>query len=376
MRSNSDPTAALLLCLRIAAGLWTFFKGFRVLRECEVLEDTPCIAVRSVPMGLVHVRGKAQSEQVLSSPVSHSLCCFYKVEIDPWDSSGKSHSGQRCCTDMDDFRFYLADETGTVLIDSHAAEYDLPVSSTREVNSYQGTATSAPVAGSGGISDGDLSRYVSYAQIRRVRERVGQFVDKRIEKTGAAANRPVQAKQEALKELFAALPAMAQGGQPSTDVMAKLTAASGPLSHPEKEQRRQVFLAHLQEVEFLRQGRNLPAMKTPLAQPATGRYRLRECLVVPGQEYLIRGTCGENSAAAGAHDLSLIGKGQHEPTFVISTRSDAELNSNLRRRAGLMILGGAALALVCLTALLVHFHLFQWRSAGWSHGGNDTWEAA
>jgi hypothetical protein len=48
-------------------------------------------------MGFVHVRGKAKSEQVLSSPVSHSLCCFYKVEIDQWNSSGKSHSWQRCC---------------------------------------------------------------------------------------------------------------------------------------------------------------------------------------------------------------------------------------------------------------------------------------
>lgn len=97
---------------------------------------------------------------------------------------------------------------------------------------------------------------MSYAQIRGVTERVGQFIDKRIAKTGASANPQVQAKQEALKELFAASPAMAQGGQPSTDVRAKLTAASGPLSDPEKRQRRQMFLAHLQEVEFLGQGGN------------------------------------------------------------------------------------------------------------------------
>src|SRR6202795_651268 len=56
--------------------------------------------------------------------------------------------------------------------------------------------------------------------------------------------------------------------------------------------------------------------------------------------------------------LSLIGKGQHEPTFVISTGSNAELNSNLFRRAGLMMLGGAALAPVRLAGLFVHFHLF------------------
>jgi hypothetical protein len=52
----------------------------------------------------------------------------------------------------------------------------------------------------------------------------------------------------------------------------------------------------------------------------------------------------------------MIGEGQSEPTFVISTRNHLELNSNLRRRAGLMILGGAALVLVCLAGRLVHFH--------------------
>ena len=70
-------------------------------------------------------------------------------------------------------------------------------------------------------ANGDLLRYVSDAQIRGVTERVGQFVDQRTERTGASANPQVQAKPKALKELFAALPAMAQGGQPSTEVMAK-----------------------------------------------------------------------------------------------------------------------------------------------------------
>jgi hypothetical protein len=159
---------------------------------------------------------------------------------------------------------------------------------------------------------------VSNAQIRGVTERVGRFIDERIEKAGASASPQVQAKQEALKERFAALPAMAQGGQPSNDAMAKLTALSGPLSDPEKEPWRQVFLAHLQEVQSLRQGGNLPAMKMPLAQPtaiACGEY-----LVAPGQEYLISGTCGESSTA-GAPNLSMIGKGQPAPTFVISTRA-------------------------------------------------------
>src|SRR5580700_9255876 len=77
MRGHSDPSGALLLGCGL--GLWTFFKGFRVMREYKVLEDTPRIPIRSVPMGFVHIRGKAESAEVLSSPVSHTPCCFYKI---------------------------------------------------------------------------------------------------------------------------------------------------------------------------------------------------------------------------------------------------------------------------------------------------------
>jgi hypothetical protein len=361
MRSNSDPTAALLL--GFAAGLFSFFKGFRVLREYKLLEDTPRIPIRSVPMGFVHIRGNAESEQVLASPVSHLSCCFYKVEIEEWKSSGRSHSWQPCCTDMDGYRFYLVDPTGRVLIDAHAAEYDLPLSSTRVVDSQQTSDSSqaqyAPTgAGIGGASESDLLQYVSYAQMHRMTERVGQWIDKRFEKAGVAENPQLQARQAALQELFAAIPSTAKTGGAPINIVAKLAAAGGPLKDPEKEQRRLLFLARLQEMESMLQSGQLP-IKIPMAHPAaTGRYRLREYLVVPGQEYLISGTCVENSAPAADQDRSVIAKGHNEPTFVISAKSDAELNTGLRKRAGLMILGGVALALACFAGLLVHFNLF------------------
>jgi len=48
-----------LLMLGFGAGLYTFFKGFRIYREYRVLEDTPEVPIRSVAMGLVHVHGTA-----------------------------------------------------------------------------------------------------------------------------------------------------------------------------------------------------------------------------------------------------------------------------------------------------------------------------
>jgi len=347
MRGNNDPTAALLL--GSAAGLWAFFKGFRVLREYKLLEDTPRIPIRSIPMGFIHIRGKAESEQALSSPLTRTPCCFYKVEIDEWKSSGDSHSWQHCCTDMDGYRFYLADDTGKVLIDAHAAEYDLPLTVTREVNSHAALSSAGPA-----VSDNDLLQYVSYAQMHRMTERVGQWIDKRIDKATPAANPQAEAKREALREFFAAIPDAAKSGRPPIEVLQKLASVTGPLKDPALEQKRQMMLEHLQQMEAAGESIPLP-VHAPSA--ASGRFRLREYLVVPGQEYCIDGTCVENSAAGGK-DPTMIAKGTNEPTFLISAKSDAEVHRSLRKRAALMILGGAALALVCIAGLLFHLKLF------------------
>jgi hypothetical protein len=350
MRGHSDPTAALFI--GIIAGLWSFFKGFRVMREYKVIQDTPRIPIRSIPMGFVHIRGQAQGDKLLSSPVSHASCCFYKVEIDQWKSSGKSHSWQTICTDIDGFRFHLADATGKVLVDAHAAEYDLPLITTRVVDSSHNTdATAAETT-----SDVDLLRYVRYAQTHSLTDRVGQWIDKRLEKAGAADNPQLQVKREALRELFAAVPDIVRGGKPPVGLLGKLANFSGPLADPEKEQRRQMFLQHLQQMESMAQSGLLP-LNVPVDQTASGRFRLREYVVVPGEEYLVDGTCVENSTA-GTEDRAIIAKGVNEPTFLISAKTDIEVHRGFRKRAALMILGGAALALACLAGLLLQLHLF------------------
>jgi hypothetical protein len=94
----------------------------------------------------------------------------------------------------------------------------------------------------------------------------------------------------------------------------------------------------------------------PSAKPAEGRFRLREFVIIPGQEYLIDGTCLENSAEG--QDRCRIAKGHNEPTFLISTKSDAQVHHDLEKRTLLMIFGGAALALACAAGLLFHFGLF------------------
>ena len=82
------------------------------------------------------------------------------------------------------------------------------------------------------------------------------------------------------------------------------------------------------------------------------RYRLTEYCILPGHWYDVTGTCVENPHPKDSHDRNLIVKGENEPTFLISWRTEKEIESALRRRAALHIFGGAALSVVCLGILL------------------------
>ncbi len=84
----------------------------------------------------------------------------------------------------------------------------------------------------------------------------------------------------------------------------------------------------------------------------TDRYRLTEHCLLAGQPYDVTGTCMENPKPRDEHDRNMIAKGRNEPTFVISYRSEKEIERQLRKRAITYIFAGAPLATVCLGLLL------------------------
>src|SRR5712692_2362381 len=73
----------IALMVGIGAGLFCFFKGFRIYRQYRVLADTPESPIHSISMGFVEVHGKAKPAQgrLVNSPVTRTPCLFYKVDI-------------------------------------------------------------------------------------------------------------------------------------------------------------------------------------------------------------------------------------------------------------------------------------------------------
>ena len=123
----------LLLMMGFGSGLYWFFDGFRVYREYRVLVDMPESRIRSLAMGLVEIHGTASGGKTLTSPLSHTPCFLYKVEIERWETDHGRGRWSHYWTDTRAVKFYIADTTGQVLVDPRGAEYDLMRRGVREI---------------------------------------------------------------------------------------------------------------------------------------------------------------------------------------------------------------------------------------------------
>ena len=127
-------------------------------------------------------------------------------------------------------------------------------------------------------------------------------------------------------------------------MVALMAGAAEPQVDPEAEKARQLALAYGRE--------HLAGVARHETHAATGHYRLTEYCLLPGQTYDITGTCAENPNPRDELDRNIILKGTNEPTFLISSRTEKEVQSWLRKQSLWMVLGGAALAIVCLAIFL------------------------
>ncbi len=253
----------------ILAGVSWFFKGLRGFRSYRFLADTPEVPIRSVPMGLVHIHGKAWGEKTLTSPVTHTPCLYYVVEIDRSETDDEGHSSpwRHYLTDSNGVDFHLLGATGgKVRIDAHGAKLDLP----RSIRCRTGQATW-----------------------------VGGFVD----------------------------------------LVRNWKSLTAPHSLPAMDE-------------------DLRAYVGSLAPPSGGDYRLTEFCLQRGHWYDVLGTCVENPNPQDANDRNMIAMGKNDPTFLISFRSEENLEINLRSRALKYLVVGAGLAVLCLAILLSNFNLF------------------
>lgn len=74
---------------------------------------------------------------------------------------------------------------------------------------------------------------------------------------------------------------------------------------------------------------------------ANESYRFAEHCLFADREHIILGTCIESLSPKDEHERNLICKGQNEPVFIITSKTEKQEERNLRWRALLMVVIGA-----------------------------------
>jgi hypothetical protein len=126
----ADPLFAinqltLLTAVGFAGGLYLFVRGFRLLARKRLLMNTPTSKIRSASLGLVEVNGIATGPYTLPAPLTGTPCFLYRATI--WQQSDESRTGdwKKVAEESLHVPFFLDDNTGQLLIEPSGAELDL-----------------------------------------------------------------------------------------------------------------------------------------------------------------------------------------------------------------------------------------------------------
>jgi len=114
-----DARLALVAAAALGSGPIVFRRGFRHLRTCRLIQNTPTARIRSMPMGLVEINGKVMPRSTVVAPFSGQPCAYWEVDVSvrgrrrgSWAVVHRNQSGHP---------FYLEDETGLALVYPHGA---------------------------------------------------------------------------------------------------------------------------------------------------------------------------------------------------------------------------------------------------------------
>ncbi|HKW16293.1 MAG TPA: hypothetical protein VJO35_02170 [Terriglobales bacterium] len=374
------PIAAMLLAsssgnlpawcaVGAGAGVYFFYRGFRLLQRRRLILNTPASKIRSASIGLVEISGLATGPYVITSPLKQVECFYYKSIAWELRQQGKNSEWVKIGEEILHVPFYLDDGTGTLLIDPAGADMDLHCDLKEE---YGGPMTFSHSEISSGVSD-FLTRHGANFNHRL---KVEEFCIKPknfLFILGTLAQNPHR------EEDVTSLPAPNQLSQQAATATAGVSAGADVPFHPGPP-----FVGkNYHQIPRLPDGSPAPGPTTGMSQQQIVAAAMMKAGIVNPAAWAIAGVSPQaaaqlklnsataNASASGApkqnsfapeapldaHPPVVLMKGTHDPCFLISWRSQRDLISSLGWKSSLMIWGGPALTLVCIYILLANFNL-------------------
>ena len=345
------------------AGVYLFYRGFRLLQRKRLIMDTPPSKIRSASMGLVEISGLAVGPYTLPAPVTGAPCYYYRTLAWQWKQNGKSSSWVKVAEESMHVPFYLDDNTGRVLVDPQGAEMDIhrdfheEFSNSLFSSSLEVPANICSFLGRHGVETDKKIKVEEYCiKIKNFLFVLGTLA----ENHGLTASpTPVRTLSADQRLVSIQIP----GGLGNLSM--RTGSATGPLTFAmSKEDAGSAEVIRLSPA-------SAPAKTMDMTQQAKVSAAMMKAGILSPVAWAVAGVqypgstvnqAGGSSATATApaeeFDLSpktVLMKGAHNPAFFISWQSQRDVVQSLGWKSALMIWGGPALTLLCVYVLAVQF---------------------
>ena len=125
LTSRDEGKIVVWAMIGAAAGVYLFFRGFRMLQFKRLVLNTPLSKVRSASMGLVEVSGMAIGPQTIPAGITGDPCYYYRATAWELRQSGNSRQWKQVASESLFVPFFLQDDTGRMLVNAQGADMDV-----------------------------------------------------------------------------------------------------------------------------------------------------------------------------------------------------------------------------------------------------------
>lgn len=347
----SDGRLLAAAVLGTLAGLYWFYKGFRLLQRKRLILNTPASKIRSASMGLVEISGLAVGPYVCTSALKQLDCYYYRSIAWELKQRGKNSEWVKVAEETLHVPFYVDDNTNRVLVDPRGADMDLHC---------------------------DLKEQYNRSAIFGSSEMPGSVAEF-LMRHGADPDKHIKVEEYCIKpkNFLFILGTLSQNPGLDASIMPAWAGRPGhkstpPIQEPAEESGIPAIIrlsqtdALVPAVQMTQQQKIAAALMkagvtNPTAWAAAGIGVKAAAAPAPKVDTVnVEPAAAEDmdpeaSEGFDLHPPVVLMKGTHEPSFFISWRSQRDLVKSLGWKSALMIWGGPALTIGCVYFLLWHF---------------------
>ena len=325
------------------AGVYWFYKGFRLLQRKRLILNTPASKIRSASMGLVEISGLATGPYVITSPLKQVECYYYQSTAWELRRRGKNNEWVKVADENLHVPFYLDDSTDKVLVDPRGADLDLHCDFHEEYNRsvlFEGPEMPTWVREFLQRRGVDPSKRIKVEE-RCIKPKNFLFV------LGTLSQNPgIDASvAPAWAQRAGGDPLRSRSIQEIQPEIIRLSEENHRLATTEMTQQQKIAAA------LSKAGISNPAAwnAAAVSTATISANAVKTTVAVEPQ------SANDNPGPFDLHPPVVLMKGSHEPAFFISWRSQRDVVASLGWKSSLMIWGGPALTILCTYILLAHF---------------------